>query len=737
MLALVAASCASPNFELTTATTPVCTADADNEWNRVVNQTQGVRGHDPAGHFIADFPAEKFGIFNINNWQPLSGFKETMCGQLHHFNVFDGSGAEMDWNNFVIPSPAFQFVITDALPFKGGSGTFCVDDDWQSCVGQDDCLEAEITPDETFYENPWFPKSTGASVLEGREVCMYGPWIRECVHGHRPEIHTAELTWWKEKFGSGSLHWLMALQDDSNRFDDSNEFDIEGSTPPGWRPWGSAPMTSRFDLAFEVNPGGPVLEFQIGEGFARNVVTSLDAEASRDADDSTGHAIEFNGTVVLRANEIQPNDNDLGVTFTDVCRRSDGKLRGFVTLVTKFGVDNEGKEGYHILFAHAKEVGQVTPPVTTPETKADVIVLTRGDPDSMRSTQQDGRTQLVGDLQLEVVTRPGTSSQAPKIERAELVTKDARRPLTYEPGQKPGGLVVRGLPLHDASRLAIRLSSGALMEVEWPGLGITALMNDEVRSSTDAPASAWPAFLGAAGGLQAAPAQGLTLKHVSRVQLRAVPQYALSRGGKPSIEEGSPFVEKLNEVLSGQDGGARQKVFGSAQPVKIQWSFTATNLATKKPMTITKGQPAAGRSDMVGIVETAGQMANDVVEVSFPDARDAIYELEASAAVTDVFGTTRKITRRVWSHFLSDTTRDGIVTSLLPVVAAAAGVSAEELLRASKLGVLPPNDSRLRDPRIRRALIVHNVARQAADDRQISVAELASLIRGAKAVATP
>lgn len=251
ILPLFVASCAT-NFELATATTPVCTPDDLLELGRVVDKTQGVKGQDPVGYFIADFPAERFGILNINNWHPLSGYKETLCGELHHFNVYDGSGAEMDWNHFMIPTPDFEYLITDALPYKGGSGTWCQDDDWHSCVGENDCMEGELTPDETFYENPWFPKSVGDSVLEGRQICMYGAWIRECVHGHRPEIHTAELTWWKETWGTADLYWLMVLQDDSNRFDTKDDFDIEGTAPPEWRPWAAAPMTAKFQLAFEV-----------------------------------------------------------------------------------------------------------------------------------------------------------------------------------------------------------------------------------------------------------------------------------------------------------------------------------------------------------------------------------------------------------------------------------------------------------------------------------------------------
>jgi hypothetical protein len=734
---LFLAACAQSNVVLTSATTPVCTAEAIEEWNRVVDQQQGVKGEDPVGFYIASFPAERFGSV-IDNWHPNSGYKETLCGQLHHFDVYDGSGAEMDWNNFVIPDPGFEHLITDVLPYKGGSGTWCVDDNWQSCVGENDCMEAELTPDDTFEENPWFPKSTGNSVLEGRQICVYGPWIRECVHGHRPEIHPAELTWWKERWNDADLYWLMTLQDDSNRFDTQDDFDIEGSIPPGWREWGAAPMTARFKLAFSAaRPLGPVVEFGIGEAFARNVVTGDDAEASKDADDATVHAIQYDGQIVLRAIENQPRDVDLGVTFTDVCRRANNTLQGYVAITTKTGINNDGEEGYHILYVTKKEVGGILPPVVLPERETQVLLRTTADPSSVRVAEIDGRSALVGDLNVAVTDPKGRARQGVTVKSVELRAPSARRPLRYEPDPARAGGVVKGVPLLDRIELSFELSSNDRVQAAWPGLSLAALVDEKVEAASQAPAGAWQSVVKAAGGLPTGPAPNLNVMRAGTVRLSVLPLYAMRKDGRPSLEEGSPFVERLNEVLKRDDEGETRALFGTPTPIKAAWTFEATDVVTGRPIpVITADSTAAAATPgaAVQVVAYPGKIPNESVQISFPSDPNGIYEVRATATMTDVLGSTIQTQYRAFSHFLADATKEGIVTSLVPSVAAAADVPSDVVAGVLKLGPLPLDDARRRDPQVRRAMLLHNFSLQVADDGRITLDELQSLIKGAKSL---
>jgi hypothetical protein len=721
---LLLAACGAPTIELSSNDVPACKPAELSEWTRVRRESLGVRGHDPVGHAIDYFPAEKFGFANVDNWHPLSGYKETLCGMLHRFDVYDGFGSEMDWNHFIIPAPGFEFILTDALPYKGGSGAWCLDDEWHDCVGSDDCVEGELTPHESFYANPWFPKSGGPSDLEGEKICVYGPWIRECVHGHRPEIHTAELTWWKECLVGAERHWLMLHQDDSDRFDEADEFDTDGEPPAGWRPWAAAPLAARFQLAFEVDPAGPALQLEIGEAFARNVVTSSHAELGGDASEGVEHVVAYDGEVVLRAREAQAADEHVGVTFAELCRRPDGALQGYLGLATSVGVSNDGKEGLHVLSVTAGEAQPPAPPAGVSEPRETVVVVARGAPSSLRSATVEGRPQLFGDVRFEV---RGGRSAAPddlRVASVELASAHFRGEVGFEPGPKENEGLLRDVPLIDRAELVFGMRSGATAKLGWPGLGVGAPVGETTTASSAAAPSAWPAVLAAAEGAFTEPLRSLSVKQAEEVRLRVVPRYALLKNERASLEEGSPFVERLNEVLEDKDDAAMKALFGRDPPFRIAWSVEAVDLAKQTRV------PVAGGAVSAQTVTT--EFSDDTLVLTLDPPPDSVIEVRATVKVLDVFGSTTTTERRVWSHFLGDVARAAVERALLPAVAEAARVPADDLLAPLRLGTLSPDDPRLRDPRIRRAQVVRTYALQAADDAAIDVGELASMIRGAK-----
>jgi hypothetical protein len=186
----------------------------------------------------------------------------------------------------------------------------------------------------------------------------------------------------------------------------------------------------------------------------------------------------------------------------------------------------------------------------------------------------------------------------------------------------------------------------------------------------------------------------------------------------------------LNDALARGDAATLQSLFGAAQPLTVEWLFEATNLATKKPIVVTRA-PASRSPNGVHVVETERSPGRIVLDITFPDGPDALHELEATATITDSLGGKTRVTRRVWSHSLGGTSRDSLVRLTLPVIAGAAGIPIDRLMRASEFGTLGPTDRRLRDSFVRRSLIVHNATRQAVMDDRITIAELSVLIRGA------
>ena len=152
----------------------MCEAIEVRQWNHVRDFSQGVAGRDLLGERIGSYPAKRRLVGR--NWYPLDVYKQTLCGELHHFNFYNpwSSGDEADWNNFFIPASPYSYLIQDAEPLRP-SGPLAGDagkrnDAWHDCLvpGQpslNNCLEAELTPDEHFYENPWFRASTQRSPL--------------------------------------------------------------------------------------------------------------------------------------------------------------------------------------------------------------------------------------------------------------------------------------------------------------------------------------------------------------------------------------------------------------------------------------------------------------------------------------------------------------------------------------------------------------------------------------------
>lgn len=357
---------AEENVVMTRAGTHECSASQRQDWERVRDISQGIAGRDPVGDRIG--PSAAYRRWVGKNWYPLDVYKQTLCGVLHHFNFYNAwsSGDEADWNNFIVPAAPYAYLIEDAKPLMElYPNTQTLDpldtlDQWHDCTvkgkpSENNCLEAEITPDEHFYENLWFRRSSDSSPLQGNGMCTYGPWVFEEAHGNRPEIHPSELYWWREQVDRGPF-FLMVVQDDSNRFDNRGHFDVSGVPPGWWHPWAAFPRTAEFKIAFQANVQAPELFFDIRTLASRNVVTADDPLVAKDDDDGRQHAIEYDDRVVLTVTERQARDEDVGVRFVDVCRNAGNThIQGYLTITTKVGKGADGGEGYEVLRVDRRE----------------------------------------------------------------------------------------------------------------------------------------------------------------------------------------------------------------------------------------------------------------------------------------------------------------------------------------------------------------------------------------------
>ncbi len=594
---LLSTAAGAQNFVVDPATVCRCDAasgncrDSANRWTRAVsNQIETHVSDFDRGEIIGTACAAESAGWD-NTWQPVDGTKRTLVGTFHHFN--GNINADTDWNLHIIPDPAFAELITVVESRHPGSAR-----EHDKCGGPS-CLEGEIAPDRQFWTNPWFIKPgmhandidrNGISLLEGRTMGFYGPWITDDDHSSKAEIHPVSMMWWKDHFEGGfgnvdpfDVFWLMLLQDNTARFDDRDNYDCGGNTPPGWLPWAHAPVSGQFSIAFEVNPAaGEVMQFSIHELFKRFVMTRNDPAAMADADPGTTHDLQLGDRVVVSVREEQPEDDDLGVTFTDLCLRPDGRLQGFVTIRSKVGrSDDVDEEGFHVLFVtRALKLPPVPP--RPPSVDLDGFTVTSAEiGDSIRG----GPRMFLGNL---VLTLEGATGP---VTRVELAAGGTVSPIEFTQDPKTGAVLLPAVPLSDGT---VHVTTS---KDKTSFLGIPSI-KPELR------------ILG-------------SWKETDLVDLTLETRYTRYQG--ESVSDGtSAFAGYVSDALSTRDPKILDALFHTEKPLTAEWSIEAIDAATGKPVD-------------AKVEITTGHFGNETARVRLGEHKDAV-EVRARATVTDANG---------------------------------------------------------------------------------------------------
>lgn len=720
---------------------PTCSADQVSSWTKTWNNSQGIAPHDPYSHYV--------GYYSADNWRPIDAYKQRACGTLHSYGWYDPWGDEADWNLNIIPNAAYAYLINDVRPRVGGGIRDCP-------PGTDNCMQQEITPDENFYGNPWFP-TTSSSPLQNRTVCTYGPWVQDAGHKHRPEIHPAELVWWTRGLGNGP-YFMMVVQDDSNRFDRTSDFSPTPSS--GWVPWSAYPRAGSFAVAFYYDiTWSTGYNLCLHQHYARKVVTSLDTHsppAYADADDGTQHAVQLDsstGRIAVRVTEMQPGDDDVGVTFIQVCRDPSifTRIQGYIQIRTKVGVGDRGNEGYHVLSLSSS--ASPPAPLLARLAQEGEVAVGEGDARSLRVAGIGGRNQLVGDVELHFEAGEGASPDQVTVTKAELVTSEARMELAFKADPEARSVSIQAMPVLLGAQVALTMKSGATITVDLQGHALFPSVSEDARDLAGAEPAAWTGMVRAASRSlpssatkgSEGPAQG-DLSSPSGIQtmkaglweVQIVPRYVPLREGEPAGEEEAKPLEGVNEALATGDAAEISKIYGSEQPFSVQWSFQATDLSTGATVPVKVGEKAASGEISVEVRQgLSGAVRDGALALAFPrepGGADTIYEVVATARVSDPFGLTGEVQHRVWSHLLSSEAPEQLADALLPAVAEATEATGmpPDLVAASKLDNPEANDPLgIEHERSRRARMVRVAALQAAADQRVTIGELQKVIGGA------
>lgn len=325
-------------------------------FTEVQNKYQGLKGINPSApstyNLIGNrkFSGSGYPVLNPflgENWYPIRTEKQHLTGTVARFNV-SNYGDESDWNIHLVPDTGFEDFITDAIPYRSGG--------WNTSADGRYTIEAEITPDEHRYGNPWFTNSSSKTSLLNKRVTVYGPFVREEAHGNHPEIHPSEQIWWKQ---ADNTHIVLLLNDDSNRFDDradslvrngttttvvKGDYTARRVTTYAYQPWSpNKKQEAELSVAFEVNPdlGGLKIDLQTLDtyNFYKDLVSADVAEGDR-------YSISYKGNTVLTVQESAGLDPFTSVAFRNVCfNAATGKLQGYIVINTAVGNGN-GKEGF-------------------------------------------------------------------------------------------------------------------------------------------------------------------------------------------------------------------------------------------------------------------------------------------------------------------------------------------------------------------------------------------------------
>lgn len=309
-----------------------CTRTQNDEVAKVMGEMLGIDGGDPNGDYISTAAALKPVLWG-RNWYPVRGTREILCGTFESYGVTKGvfdnirGASEYDWNININPNASFERLIDEVRPYRERHDT-----EWKTCRGEP-CMEAEVTPPTALNDFHYFMTEENRTFLiQGQQICVYGPWVREEVHGNRPEIHPSELLWWENANGSKVM---VMVKDASDRFDEAKNFKDK---PSRFIPWAAGPMVKQFKIAFSIEVGSQTQQYTLDVGRSFNTNTHKNASISMDILPGRRYGLSKNGQVPIVVVESSKADQYLGVTFDSVCyNASTNILQGYIVVKAQIG----------------------------------------------------------------------------------------------------------------------------------------------------------------------------------------------------------------------------------------------------------------------------------------------------------------------------------------------------------------------------------------------------------------
>jgi hypothetical protein len=358
-----------------------------NLWGRAMLQHNIIASDFRGKIEIGNAAAERYNQL-VDLWYPIGLYKHTLGGELLEFKVLNIPGEiDTDHNLHIVPTRDYRAdfrrsIDTAINRMKGGDPSVDSDVEWfeLGCDYQDfkeyriNEMEFEIDLHKSNAKDYFAPGKPNAPRIrsgsrKGDTVFAFGPWVSDALHCFKPEIHPAEQLWWRKTEGASTNYYLLLTCDQSDRFDDTNDFDdgeLIGINRYLKSVWAPRPLKGSFAIQFGIRPRKEMLQINLSIIGSKNLTSSYD--------DGKNNYLVYQGDTVAVVIEPAGSDN-VKVSFENLCaginEGANGieQMYGYVvieTVVGKNGVNNVPGEGG---YAFIKARQRITPVERMPRLK--------------------------------------------------------------------------------------------------------------------------------------------------------------------------------------------------------------------------------------------------------------------------------------------------------------------------------------------------------------------------------
>ena len=393
--------------------------------------------------------------------------------------------------------------------------------------------------------------------------------------------------------------------------------------------------------------------------------------------------------MIAQITEQQQHDGDIEVGYTHLCRdANDEQLQGFIRVGSAISRNNEGGEGYHVMFVRkwfrasdASAPPDVKTTKTSPTQPPNVVEPVGGVASRMSRVQVDGATTLVVNMNVRVAEL--ASGAMPEIRSVTSTRNGERKSLNFE--VRNGQLSIKSVPILGTEKVEAHLASGKIILLPIHGIGLTSVGQAHLtdwRVASDQ-STAWRIVSTALGVTRALNAGDLSRLSVARsVRVETSPAYGPLKGGKVALEDSSPWSQEVNRVISRGTRQQIERMFGAPAPIKAEWAFTAFDVNTDKSVPVVLSPAKDPAAIQIALIEGTGGKSGFVA--TFPDREGSVFELIATVSMRDGLGGNAKAAYRLSSHAI-EVANKADIESLIRTLARLADVPADVLARASQL----------------------------------------------------